>query len=789
MLSLTFAAAAMSFPANLLLKVTDGSSVALEDASIVIPGLKLNQLTDDRGICVFKNLPGGKYTLFAILPGFEKYSNTVELNGSNMNINISMKAAAYSLGEINVESKRNEGKVDNQTTVKKDELYANSQTVMNDSVKTLQLMPGVSSGGGAANSAMFIQGGNSDEWIAYMDGIYIQNPMRWNGYMNTTMLASYISVSMFNPYVVDSIDLYTAGYPAIYGQGLSGVVAVDTVNGSSDRWKGFIDVSLMAAEILAEGPVKSNLTVVFDMRRTYYDLWLPVVFSIDEGSETVFPYLWDGFLKLSWDISPEDRLSFDGYFSLEGMDWSLTADTNAPQNGYNYSGEYEYQVLNVIGSAKYYHNFGTGDSFDIVAGIMPVIGNIDISSGLSLNLNENFSQYFYQLSSDYYLNSINGHKIQAGGIVLYDNPSFGNEQMSQYMLTPQGTWTNIQNINLTINNLQAAYYAAYLMDNWEILPSFILELGGREEYYTLNNEYAFNPQGGIKWESTENLDFYIKGGLYHEYPMNILELNSLTGNPDLQSEKVYHAIAGLDYSDSDYMFRIEGFYKYYYDLDETDSLLNINNCGIRNVYGGDVYIQKKPKKGDWLSGWISYTYVKGMEELTNRSPEDPANPYQMPLNQQFVPAFLISHTISALVELTYYKNQDLRPSFFDFMNEWKFSAELTMESGIPYTPVTNYTANSVNGMPQYYFYNGAYDSMLTPWYCKLDLKLTMPFDAGWLKGCLGPYVRGYVYIEVLNALNYNNILSYNYSVNNGQLTKNPVNDLPLIPLGGFRIEF
>ncbi len=55
--------------------------------------------------------------------------------------------------------------------------------------------------------------------------------------------------------------------------------------------------------------------------------------------------------------------------------------------------------------------------------------------------------------------------------------------------------------------------------------------------------------------------------------MNILEMDSNTGNPGLQSEKVYHAIIGGDYSDPDYMFRIEG-----------------------------IYLQKKPKKGDWLSG-------------------------------------------------------------------------------------------------------------------------------------------------------------------------------------------
>ncbi len=777
-LALFLAANARIFSSNLTIKVTDGA-ITLEDASVSIAELKISQLTDDRGVCVFKNLTDGAYTIYAILPGYEKYSNTIEIKGADQDIGIRLKKTVYSLGEINVESKRNKGKADTETTLKKEELKENSQTLMNDSFKTLQLMPGVSSGGSADDSRMYIQGGDNSEWIANMDGVFIANPTRWGGPD---------TVSMFNPYLVDSIDLYTAGYPPMYGQGLSGVIVVDTINGSKDRWKGFFDVSFISAEMLVEGPIASNLTVVFDMRRTYYDLIIPFFYTNNQNANVQWPYLWDTLLKLSWDITPKDNLSFDAYGSLEGMNYYTYGDTNSPQNTANFSGNFEYQILNLIGSARYTHNFDSEDSFDVVAGVMPEFGYDRLNQSESISWDETFTQYLYQLSSDFYLNSIKGHKIQIGGIFIDANPIYGSANLNEYALTPQGVWTNYSDINTTINPMQSAYYGAYLMDNWEIVPSIILELGGREEYYTLNKGNEFSPQGGIKWESTKELDFYVRGGLYHEFPFNVYEVNSNTGNPDLKSQKVYHAMAGADYSDEDYSFRMEGFYKYYYDLNESDSIKNYNNNGIRTVYGGDIYLQKKQKKGDWLSGWISYTYVNGLEEVTNRSLEDPNNPYTTPLDQWFVPSYLRSHTISALAGMTYYKNPD-NPSFFDFMNEWQFSVVLSAMSGAPYTPATNFISANVNGLTQYYFNYGDYDSAYTPWYFRLDLKLTIPVDVGWLKGLLGQYTRGFVYIELINALDWDNVTSYTYTVTNGQLTRKETKDWPIIPLAGFRVEF
>ncbi len=762
--------------ADLKIRVT-GDRQPLKDVSLVFTELKTNLMTDDRGMAFIKNIPDGNYTVFAVLPGYDRYSNVIEIKGKDREISIRLNQTAYSLGEISVESKRNRGKASTETTIKPEQLEANTQTFMNDALKTLQLMPGVSSSGTSFDSSMYIQGGGQTEWISYMDGIFIENPVRWGG-----------NLSMFNPYLIDSIDLYTAGYPAVYGQGLSGILVVNTRNGSKDRLKGFIDLSAISAEMLIEGPLASNLTVLFDMRRTYYDFIAPYFTPEDRRAGIEYPYLWDSLLKFDWDISPNDNLTFDAYGSLEGMKWNMSGDPNGPEKAGNLTGRYVYQIINLIGSTKYTHRFDPEDSFDISFGATPVFTTEQFSQSQSYSNNIDLNEYLYQLNSDFYLNSINGHKIQLGFSIIYIDPFYGDSYNSAYMLDNQGNWTNYYNKDVKYNYISAVSYSGSVMDDWEILPSFILELGGREEYYSLNNEYIFDPMAGIKWEATKELDFFARGGRYSQFPLDMTEVDSNTGNPNLQSQKVYHLIAGMDYSDNLYCFKTEGFYKHYYDLDENDSMLNINNSGTRDVYGADLYLQKKARKGDWFSGWLAYTYVYGLEEITSRSAENPSNPYTTPLDTWFVPDFLSAHTISALAEFTYYRDP-VKQSFFDFLDEWKLSLQLTAMSGKPYTPVTNYISAPVNGGTQYYFSNGPYDSQYAPWYVRLDVKLTIPLGLDFLKGVLGPDVRGYLYVEVLNVLNYYNVISYAYTVNNGQLQKVAVTDWPIMPLGGIRIEF
>ena len=710
LITICLLSAGQIYPAKLTVTVMD-SLQPMSDAVVVILEQNLQETTDKKGKALFEDLTPGKYTLVVMLNGYHKYTKAVTIPADGLKITAKINPKAYNLGEVTISAKRTQGKTETKTTITQDEVGAVSQSIMHDSIKALQAMPGVSSSGGTFDSRMYIQGGDAYEWIASMDGVYIMNPTRWGG-----------SVSMFNPNIVDTIDLYTAGYPSSFGQGLSGIVDVQTRSGDKEHWKLFYEQSVVSSEIQLEGPVSSNFTVFFNTRRTYYDLVAPYLFTGDQWKGVQFPYLWDGVFKMNWEITPSDILSFTGYGSQEGMKWNLAAggDTDLGSNAV-----FSYQTINLIGSLRYRHNFGNEDSFDITAAYTPIFGNYHLGDSMIVQEDEWENDYYYQLSGNYYLNSITNHKIQIGTLNFYAVPD-GSNNVNVYSLNQQGQWTNSYSMNQKLGPMNIYYNGIYAMDNWEFIPSWIVQFGVRGEYYNANNEYDINPQAGLKYEITKKLDVFFRTGIYDLLPVDIIEIDPTYGNPKLVSQKVQHYITGFDFSDDRYAFKLEGFVKNYYDLVENDIVSNYNNNGIRNVYGGDVYLQKKAVRGDWLSGWISYTYTYGMEKITARSAPTPQEIYQTPLNEFFVPGYLRNHTLSAIVDMTYYSGE--KPSFFDFLEKWKLSFDYRLLSGSPYTPVTNFTAYQTPAGTQYLFAYGQYNSEFLPWYSKLDIRITMPYS-------------------------------------------------------------
>lgn len=747
----------------------------LVDASVALVELKKSELTDEAGKAVFTDIPTGQYTLITFQQGFEKKTLSITVGTETFRQTIELKALSYTLGEITVRSKRNKGLVTAQTTIRKEDLKSTSQSMMNDAVKTVQAMPGVSTSGSSFDSRMYIQGGNFTEWVASYDNVFIPHPFRWGG-----------RISMFNPLVLDNIDLYNAGYPAAYGQGLSAVLDVKTRNGSSTKWTGFFDQSAASMEAMAEGPLSKNLTLLVNIRRTFYDFIAPLFIPESDRGVVQFPYLWDGTIKLNYTLTPEDSLSFMAYGALEGMYWKMSGDPNGGENAGNLGGYFTYQDINLIASLQYKHRLNEKDSFDVMSAVVPRLGTSKLDQDSTMRMTTTNSEVNYEGAANYYLNSLAHHKAQAGFFVLSSFPD-ATLDISQYSIDQQGNWTNSLNIKREYKQVNFNYNGIYVLDNWEILPSLILQGGIRAEYFHNTKDWQLNPQGGIKIEATKDLDFFIRTGTYCAYQFNILNADKDYGNPNLKSEKAIHAITGLDYANSEWAFRLEGFYKKYSDLVEDDLVLHYNNNGLREVYGGDVYLQKKAGTDDWFSGWISYTYVTGFEKITARSAETPETPYSSPLDQWFVPDYIRNHTLSTVAELTYRENQ--ATPYLNFMNKWSLALDFRVLSGKPYTPVTNFIAYTTPVGTQYLLQKGAFNSEWTPWTAKLDLKLTLQGSLFSLLELFGMKVESSSYISLINVLNTENVTEYSYQVKNNELQKIPVKDFPFMILGGMRVEF
>ena len=96
-----------------------------------------------------------------------------------------------------------------------------------DVIKTLQTLPGVSSGTELL-SGFYVHGGDGTDNLYLLDGVPI--------YQVSHMLGLF---SSFNTDVISSLDFYKSGFPARYGSKLSSVVDVNTKDGAIFTVYGF----------------------------------------------------------------------------------------------------------------------------------------------------------------------------------------------------------------------------------------------------------------------------------------------------------------------------------------------------------------------------------------------------------------------------------------------------------------------------------------------------------------------------------------------------------------------
>lgn len=762
------------FAADITVIVTDGKS-PIPDTAVSVRETGREEYTDDKGKAVISGLTNGTYTIAAFLSGYSRETRTVLLRNTNVTLamNLSNESIRYAK-DVVVTAKRTEGTATGQTTIKKEAMMRTTQVAFNDAVSSLQSLPGVSSSGGTFDSRMFIQGGDQTEWFSMMDGVYIPVPQRFGG-----------RISMFNPLVIDRIDLYTAGYPASFGQGLSGILDVKTLNGSRTAWSGFIDAGLATGEIKLDGPITSNITVFFDIRRTYYDFVAPL-FIRDEWRDSVqFPYLVDGLLKCSWYVSENDLITLSGYGSLEGMDWDMAitisgfVSSSLPPGA---SGNDHYRALHGLLECRYEHRFGN-DYFELFGAVMPrSTASWRTSDGLSSTSSNVENEMFYQSGMNWYVNSLESHKLSFGAVYF---PLIANAWYRTDYYKTNGTstvYSNYSNYSRGYPDIIAHYTAAYIMDDWTVVPSLILQAGLRGEYNFFTPEYQLNPRGGVKWEMTKEMGLYIRGGLYSMFPLNWNYINTNTGNPDLFSQKAVHGIVGYEYGSTLYTAKAECFVKRYYDVFERDQSNRYMNTGTRNVYGGDIYLQKKEEEHGWFNGWLSYTYVHGTESINGL-----AVPLQ-PSNTLFTPAYLREHTVSAILEFTYRSNT-VTP-VLNWLDDVKLSFDFRLTGGKPYTPGIGVATNIASGYTNYQVTYAAYNSARTPVVHNLDIKLTLPVSLFTLIGLFGVETKSTTAITFVNVYNQRNELDYSFRVSADKtLERRYVLDFPFFAVLDMKIEF
>jgi hypothetical protein len=177
-----------------------------------------------------------------------------------------------------------------------------------DVLKTLQLLPGVQSGG-EGQSGLYIRGGSPDQNLILLDGVPVYNVSHLLGIF-----------SVFNADAIKNVTLTKGGFPARYGGRLSSVVEINMKDGHMNEFHGEGSIGLISSRLTLEGPIiKDKTSFLISGRRTYWDLiFAPIIERAasyeDEDFTTDFDlHFYDLNAKINHRFNDKHRLYLSAY--------------------------------------------------------------------------------------------------------------------------------------------------------------------------------------------------------------------------------------------------------------------------------------------------------------------------------------------------------------------------------------------------------------------------------------------------------------------------------------------
>ena len=190
-----------------------------------------------------------------------------------------------------------------------------SPDIGDDAIRAVARLPGMASGGISALAN--VRGGEIGETLVRLDGLRLYDPFHLRDFQAV--------FSVIDPRVIRTMDIYTGGFPATYGDRMSGVIDVETMS-APDALHHEIGLSFFNSSFLTSGQLRdqrgewlasarrSNLDLLYDRfseqpdRPRYTDLFAKFSYELSERQRITGNILRaDDSIALADDVDREER--------------------------------------------------------------------------------------------------------------------------------------------------------------------------------------------------------------------------------------------------------------------------------------------------------------------------------------------------------------------------------------------------------------------------------------------------------------------------------------------------
>ena len=224
-----------------------------------------------------------------------------------------------------------------------------------DVIKSVQLLPGVQSGG-EGNSGFYVRGSGTDQNLILLDEATIYNPDHLFGFF-----------SIFNADAVKSVELIKSGMPAYYGGRAASILNVYQKEGNLKKFEVDGGLGLVFSHLTVQGPFKKEkASFLISARRTYADLIMQPFLKKDSPMKGTDFYFYDINAKFNIVVNQRHRLYFGAYYGRDV--YGFKSQSQMTKMNFNWcnaaaSARWNYIIANRLflnTSATFsYYDFGT----------------------------------------------------------------------------------------------------------------------------------------------------------------------------------------------------------------------------------------------------------------------------------------------------------------------------------------------------------------------------------------------------------------------------------------------
>ncbi|RNC80216.1 MAG: TonB-dependent receptor [Winogradskyella sp.] len=556
-------------------KVMDVKGNPIIGANVYLDGTYDGATSNDEGKFEFTTEEKGTQALVVSFLSYE--TKTIVLDVSLLNkLEVKLREDVNALDTVVLSAGTFEANDNSKVSVLKPLDVVTTASALGDFVAALQTLPGTSNN--VEDGRLFVRGGDADETQIFIDGIRVFTP-----YTPTTN--NLPARGRYSPFLFDGITFSTGGYSAEYGQALSSVLLLNTID-EPDQEKTDISIMTVGGAIgNTQKWEKSSLSV-----NTSY-INLDPYFKVFENRNE-----WRRPLQAAQGEAVYRRKFNNGtlkfYAAFDITDFELTQEDINDPNGLDFklNNKNVYTNASYKGVLENNWSLTTGLSYTHARNKVGIdinaIDDAENSFHFKLKLKKRFNSRFkLNFGVEQFLTDFNED---------FSNPFFSD------------TYGFNNNIS-----------SGFAEGDFVFSKDLALKVGLRADYSSIFDSFNVAPRAALAYKVSENGQVSLAYGNFYQNPNSA----ALKFTQNLVPQQTSHYILNYQYVNKGRIFRAELYRKDYdnlvkFDTDFETSTSNFTSDGDGYAQGLDVFWRDNTSIKN-LDYWVSYSLLDTQRNYRN----------------------------------------------------------------------------------------------------------------------------------------------------------------------------